>query len=296
MKTLIAALVAVVLSAPAVAQPAADGAVLKADAALVAALAARDAKAASLDDDFAWIDVDGTRYGKEAVTQPPAARGARLNASIESQSLRTDVLLRTYGDLAVVTGRTLSPPAAPGKPAAGAPIQFLHVWVKRPAGWRAILFQDNAVEPAAPAAAPQPAPPNAPACENPCKGMPYTPRSAAESEIIKGYSDLETAVATHDWQRWDPHFADEFIVVGRNGRATTKAERIAQIKQQKDVGALTNPGPLTSARMWVLGDVALMTSEHTTSAVPVTPYRVTRFWVKRDGRWQMAYSQQTGIK
>ena len=45
--------------------------------------------------------------------------------------------------------------------------------------------------------------------------------------------------------------------------------------------------------LWVFGDAAVMRADHRMPGARRPPYRATRVWVKRDGRWQMATSQQT---
>lgn len=266
-------------SAKAGAPAAAEQAVLGADKALVDAIGKPDkaAAAALLDDAFTWTDRNGKTRGKAEVVQ----------ALAPSAGSDSDVSARVYGQIAVVT---LTHRIA----AQNVDVRVLRVWIKRTAGWRAIVHQGNAILPAAATPAP-PDPPAPGGCDNPCKTLPYEPKSAAERDILAAYRALETAVATHNADDWATHFADEFVVVGRDGRGTTKLQRIAAIRKQKETNATTNPGPLRSMRIWVDGDAAVMTSNHVTSTVKATPYRVTRVWVKRDGRWQMACSQQTTV-
>jgi len=261
-----------------------EAAVLQAEQALneAATRADKEAVAALLDDAFTATSPKGRTLTK--------AQAIRSLSPPSPSASDVDVKARAYGDLAIVTGIRRANPQAAG-------VRYARVWVKRPAGWRAIVHQGNAI------AAPSPSAPGmsaaalaAAGCENPCKTLPYTPTSAAEREILASYQMLETAVATHDAEEWARHFADEFVVIGRDGHPTTKPERIAAIREQKKTGTPVNPGPLKSMQIWVVGDAAVMTSDHATAAAKPTPYRVTRVWVKRDGRWQMAYSQQTTVE
>lgn len=48
-------------------------------------------------------------------------------------------------------------------------------------------------------------------------------------------------------------------------------------------------------RLWVAGGGAAMQARHPMPGNRRPPYRAARIWVKRDGRWQMAMSQQTTI-
>lgn len=261
-----------------------DRAVLEADQAVGRAIRAADKTAAGalLDEQFTWIDRAGKSRTKAQVVQD-------LTTPASGTDGDTDVKARSYGQVGVVTGtHRIS--------AQNVDVRFLRVWVKRPAGWRALVHQGNTILANVPPTQQGPAVGAGGDCENPCRSIPYKPKTAAEQEIIASYQALETAVATHDADAWAPHFADEFVVIGRDGHATAKPERIAAIKKQKEAGAPTNPGPLQSMQMWVFGNAAVMTSHHVTASASKTPYRVTRVWVKRDGRWQMAYSQQTTIQ
>jgi len=275
---------AVVNQAPAPTNSA-EAAVLQAEQTLneAATRADKEAVAALLDDAFTATSPTGRTLTK-------AQAIASLSSPPSPSASDVDVKARAYGDLALVTGTRRANPQAAG-------VRYVRVWVKRPAGWRAIVHQGNAIAAPSPSAlGTSAAAPAAAGCENPCKTLPYTPTSAAEREIIASYQTLETAVATHDAEEWARHFADEFVVIGRDGHPTTKPERIAAIREQKKTGTPVNPGPLESMQIWVVGDAAVMTSDHATAAAKPTPYHVTRVWVKRDGRWQMAYSQQTIVE
>ena len=48
-------------------------------------------------------------------------------------------------------------------------------------------------------------------------------------------------------------------------------------------------------KLWAFGDAVVMRADHKMPGNRRPPYRATRLWVKRDGRWQMAVSQQTTI-
>ena len=54
-------------------------------------------------------------------------------------------------------------------------------------------------------------------------------------------------------------------------------------------------GAVESMRLWVYGDGAAMTTMQVMPDNSRPPYRATRVWVRRDGRWQMVISQQTDI-
>ncbi|PYR76704.1 MAG: hypothetical protein DMF87_17715 [Acidobacteria bacterium] len=145
-------------------------AVASADQTFVRGTVAGDATAvaAVLDQDFTWTDVNGRTLDaarvKQALPQPAIANEA--NAQIASYE---------YGSVAVVQANA-------GK------LHTLRVWVKRPAGWRLLVYQEvKSLDASAPASA---APPAQSVCENPCGAVPYAPKTAVE----RGQAD-EAAVS-----------------------------------------------------------------------------------------------------
>jgi hypothetical protein len=54
------------------------------------------------------------------------------------------------------------------------------------------------------------------------------------------------------------------------------------------------PAEVSSMKVWVLGDAAVMRSEHKPLHGKVL--HVTRLFEKRNGHWQIAFGQQTWIE
>ena len=144
------------------------------------------------------------------------------------------------------------------------------------------------------AARPADAPP--PRCANPLEVVPYKPKSQAERDIIASFQALETAVTRNDPDNWRNHVADEFVVTRTRQHPTTKAGRMAFMATQREINAETFVAEVTALKFWVLGDAAVMRADHAMPGNRRPPYRATRLWVKRNGRWQMAVSQQTTIQ
>src|SRR5579864_7873623 len=118
--------------------------VLQTDKAFVQAFVQKDTATAPnlVSADFTWIDSVGKRLSRAATLETfPAV----ANADVEAQ-------LRVYGNTAVVR-------ANHGK------VNVMRVWVKQPAGWRIVLYQEvtqvEKSEPAGGAATGE--------CLNPCK-------------------------------------------------------------------------------------------------------------------------------
>ena len=77
---------------------------------------------------------------------------------------------------------------------------------------------------------------------------------------------------------------------------TDKAARMAFMATQRAINAETFVAEVVTLKFWVLGDAAVMRADHAMPGNRRPPYRATRLWVKRDGHWQMAISQQTTIQ
>jgi hypothetical protein len=263
--------------------------VLAAAKALQAAIRGGSATAAEklLARDFSFIDAAGHVHSRRSV----------LNALKASpRSAGTQVKVRDYGRIALVTGSYKSAQAGERSD-----LFALDVWVKDANRWKALIHHNNVLaRPDAPAAhasgTPRPmhAPP--PRCVNPLEIVPYQPKSQAERDIIAAFQALELAVTRNDPDQWRKHVADEFVVTRTRQHPTDKAARMAFMATQRAINAETFVAEVVMLKVWVLGDAAIMRADHAMPGNRRPPYRATRLWVKRDGRWQMAISQQTTIQ
>jgi hypothetical protein len=264
-----------------------DAAALQADNALQLALRKKDAKSvgALLDQQFTWTNEAGQTLMSGQFLKDSAAGTAVGDTEY------TDVKARDYGQLAIVTGI--------GKRTGRAGTFFARIWVKRPAGWLLLTHQDTAIlekkspSPQAQAPAAGKSGEAAPDCENPCRTIPYEPKTAGQKEVVKAYQAVETAVTSHDAKTWAYHVADEFVGIGRQytGTPDTKAGRVGQI------GIVSNRVVLPkmlSGVAYVFGDAGIIIADHQPVGEP--PYHVIRVWVNRDGRWQLFHRQETTIK
>jgi hypothetical protein len=247
-----------------------DQAVLSADRALVQAIGRADKKVLveMLDRDFTWTDSKGSTFTKAEVAKILPSPIAGYDAEAKE---------RTYGEVGTIQ-------ASSGK------TYVLRLWVKRASGWRALAYHEVVQLDAPPTAGP-----GVKDCENPCKAIPYEPKNKDEQAIITSWQELETAVTTHDSAGWSPHAAEEFIQVSSNNdHPLDKAARMAVIDKQKQSGAASAPAPLESAQMFDFGETVVMKALH--QPYHGKPIRVSRVWVKRDGKWVMAISYQTTIQ
>ena len=209
-----------------------------------------------------------------------AARNALLDAGFTSTPKEWSHLLDagkayTYGALGDVQ-------ANQGR------MHQLRVWAKRTAGWKLIVYQEVLSLEAPPTVTPG----AGKDCENPCKMVPYQPKNATEHAVIAAYSRLETAAMAHNSPVFATLVADEFIAASSNSnKLYDKRGRMQDFDRAKMSGVA--PTPLVSAQFDDFGDAVLMRSRHMPDVGH--PLRVTRIWVRRDGRWMEAVSYQTSI-
>ena len=244
-----------------------------ADRAFVHAIATGDAKVAValLDQDFTWTSVDGKTLDAAHVRLSLPKPATADESTATSMSYGYD----TVGVVEVNAGK----------------LHTLRVWVKRPAGWRLLVYQEvKSLDAPAPANA---TPKVGSTCENPCGAVPYTPKSATERAVMDAYKSLEEAAMGGKAREWSTIAADEIALVSSNSdRTFDKPTRAAAIAKATLGGVA--PTKLLSARLFEFGDAVVMTSQHQADSGQLI--RITRLWVKRDGRWQETLSYQTAVR
>ena len=224
-----------------------------------------------LDADFSWTGDDG-----KTLTSAEALHSVPKPALGDESGM--DVTERIYGDVGVVIANRDK-------------VHVLRLWVRRPAGWRLLVYHEvkQLDEPSKAAGT------GVKECENPCKSVPFQPANEAEQAIIASWQALETAVTAHESAGWAPHIADEFVQVSSNSdHPITKGGRMATLDKQKQSGVGSAPAPLVSAKMFDFGDAVVMTCLH--QPYSGKPVHVSRLWIKRDGQWVMVISYQTAIQ
>ncbi|HJT00859.1 MAG TPA: nuclear transport factor 2 family protein [Terriglobales bacterium] len=249
-------------------------AVVEADQDFVQALGKSDKAVAGklLDADFTWTNTQGKTVGRSAALTD-------LTALASANPSDAEVKETTFGEVGEIT-------AVSGK------THVLRVWVKRPAGWRLLVSHAATLAPEGHLGT---AARHGTECVNPCKTIPYKPKNEAERGVIASWQALETAVTNHESQNWGPHVADEFMLVSSgNDHPLDKKDRMDILDKQKKAGTSSAPAPLVSARMFDFGDTVVMSCLHQSPGGK--PTHVTRIWINRDGRWQLAYSQQTSVQ
>lgn len=221
-----------------------------------------------LDAEFIWIDSSGRRLNRaELLKNIPAT----ANSDVETQ-------IHSYGDAAVVRANR-------GR------MNVLRIWVKRAAGWRAVLYQEvlqvQKSEPAGGKPSTE--------CVNPCKTIPYQPQTEHEKEAVAAWQGVMKAMADNDAGAYSPLITDEFTATDTyHDRPYSKSDRLSQISKQKSSGTRSSSPELLSAEMFDFGDTVMMVAKERRPGAK--SYFNTRMWVKRDERWQMLFSFNTRIE
>ncbi len=251
--------------------PAQDAALTGADRAFAQALAKADMDGTlnALDADLTWTNADGLTLTRDEVAK-------KLPTPAIADEGGADVRRFAYGKVGVVQVDRDT-------------LHELRVWVQRPAGWRLLIHQETKSLDAPPTTTPG----TGKECENPCKSVPYEPKSDSERGVIAAYQALETAAHASDPKGFAAHVADEFVVASSNSdKVLDKPARMAGLSRGTFGGV--SPTALGSAEMFDFGDVVVMRSQHQPDRGK--PLQIARVWVKRDGVWASTLSYQTAIR
>jgi len=268
-----------------------EAAVLAADAALGNAMRVGDKSIARrlLALQFSFVNAAGKFYARKDFLRD-------LKAVVASPA--TDVKVRSYGNMTLITGHRLS--------RQNGEVFFLDIWARQKGAWRVLVSHDVATavtdasaatgSAAAATGSAAAAEPQTAVCKNPCRSIPYRVRSASEQDVIAAFQTIEKAVVAHDAGEWSKHVADEFVVYRTGRTPMAKSDRAAAIERQKQIGAAVAVGEVQNMRLAVYGDAAAMIADQTVPDHSRPPYRAARLWVKRGGQWLLAISAQTDVK
>jgi hypothetical protein len=248
---------------------------LAADAAWIAALTSTAPAAAgsALDAEFEWTNSHGRTHTRAEALQNLQGLAADLRGE-------TDIQRYDYGHVHVVTS------ARDGA-------RMMRVWALWPEGWRALgVITTTLVTGTTPFAASGAATGD---CDNPCRTMPYTPTSENARQIAAIFQRLKMDEWHPDPADWAPYVLDDVYYVTETAQLS-KADRVERLAALKKSGAPSTPGdPVVSMKIHDFGDSAVMIARHTPYRGG-DPYYSLRVWAFRDGRWQLANTQQTVIR
>jgi uncharacterized protein DUF4440 len=247
-----------------------------AESALVLALASSNKAAAAglLDDAFTWTAADGqTRDKTQALDH--------VDDIVANTKNETDLEGHLYG-------RVLTQRGSHDK------LRFLRIWVKRDTGWRLYLLLETPVAPRAGPASVEAAAGQGD-CDNPCRSVPYEPQTAMDKAILAAWQATKMIEWKPDADAWARYIADEFMIIN-NTTIRTRAERVAIARKQQAAGVGAPGDPIVTMEIHDFGDDAAVMISHHVPYRGGKPYRNVRVWVLRDGRWQLAISQQSVIQ
>jgi hypothetical protein len=248
----------------------------QADRAFTANLGKGDQAAvgALLDRRFSFTDREGKTLSRRETLKDFSALAAANQAD-------SDVETHFYGRMFTVRGTHND-------------ARFLRVFVKRRHGWKAFLLLETPIAAGGkPASVEQAA--GAGDCDNPCRTVPYVPKTQMDSDILAAWQKTKTLEWTPDAAQWGSFIADEFMIIN-NTTIRNKEQRVAIAKRQQDAGIGAPGDPVVAMHIYDFGtNSALMTSQHTPYRGG-KPYTNVRIWVFRDNRWQLALSQQVTIQ
>jgi hypothetical protein len=235
-----------------------------------------------LDPDFTWTDRAGMTHPRAEVLSSLASLTRDPDDDVQILDTGQAVLIRGSHHLA----------------SQNASVRFVRIWVRRTEAWHLLIYQEtNKAEKNPEKRSGFGAPGNGipVACDNPCQTIPYKTESPAEKEVASMWQAVERTVLTNDVEAWAPNFTDDFLFVTPDGGTPlNKADRVAMIKELRRTNTSLIPAEVTSMKIWVFGDAAVMRSEHKPLRGKVL--HVTRLFEKHNGHWQIAFGQQTWVE
>lgn len=255
-------------------------ALLQADHAFVEATSKADKSSAEslVDSQFTWTNRDGKTWNR-------ARALAAWKTLAETAGGESGFEVRVYGRVGFITGIGRR---------GNRDLRFGRIWVRQARAWKLMVYQENPILTAPAPSAPTAGDDRPATCINPCKKVPYEPRTAAVQKVIASWQALETANFDHNAAGWAEHVSDDFMLIRPSGQVLDKADRMATLRQQKANSEVVHVPTAQWVTVRMFGDTAVMVAGH--HLENGTPYRATRVWILRDGIWKLAFSQQTIIR
>src|SRR5262249_44390231 len=197
----------------ALAQDGAADTIRKLDQGLAAAARSKDQRALGrlLAAKFTWTDGQGRTWPKSDVVRNIAA----FPVLAES-----DVKVNFYGPIATVTGQRGN-------------FRFVRIWVKRLLGWRLFLLLDTPIPAQPPAQASVEAGAGQGDCDNPCRALPYSPRSDTDNAIVAAWQQTKLLELNPNAEEVARYIADEFLIIN-NTTMRNREQRIAIAKAAEE--------------------------------------------------------------
>jgi hypothetical protein len=132
-------------------------------------------------------------------------------------------------------------------------------------------------------------------CDNPCRNVPYNPKTSAQREMIATFKRLKMDEWHPNPDDWASYVLDNVNYV-TSAAVLSKADRVNRLAEQKKTGGASLPGdPILFMRIEEFGRSAVMLARQ----APFRggkPYYSVRVWAFRDRKWRFANSEQTTIE
>jgi hypothetical protein len=222
------------------------------------------------DADFTWIDAQGVNRAREDVLKAIASGMGPKVILVDEAAVKTSRI--RYGSQVAVVQRHKDK------------THTMHVWVKRPAGWRLL----NIAETVEYGAVPYGGTTINATCTNPCAKVPFVPGNATQEAIMAAWQEQQTGP-----EGWLRRVAPENVSYSNNG-VRTVASRIEVMNQQKASGASVASPALLWARIWDFDDAGVMISMQ--QGNNARAFWASRVFSKRNGLWLMMESYQMTVQ
>src|SRR5262249_58279268 len=133
---------------------------------------------------------------------------------------KSDVKIIFYGPIATVPGQRGN-------------ARFVRIWVKRTLGWRLFLLLDTPIPSQPPTQASVEAGAGQGDCDNPCRALPYSPRSDTDNAIVAAWQQTKLLELNPNAEEVARYIADEFLIIN-NTTMRNREQRIAIAKAAEE--------------------------------------------------------------
>ena len=259
-----------------------------------------DGRARFYSDDYVIVYSDGTLGDKPE--QLARVRSGRLRYVARQAE---DVIVRLYGDTAVVIERRRQTATFDGQPRPS-DVRATEVWIKREGGWRLVATHTTPVrDPISGPLLPGRAAGQTTGTTDPGKEplqaetraeMPNG-ASQAEREVLRARMEEDEATRRNDVDALARFYADDYLFVTYAGTLTNREYQLEAFRS----GFMRIPvRTQEDVIVHIYGDTAVVISHRrqvaTVAGRTRSPeQRATSIWVKRQGQWQVVSAQVTPI-
>jgi hypothetical protein len=220
------------------------------------------------DADFSWITAQGVSVARQDVIGAiSSGKGIKPLLGSDAQATKT-----SYGANVIVIQRHREK------------MHTMHVWVKRPEGWKLL----NIAEIIEYAAVPYGGTTINAICINPCQKVPFIAGNATQAAVMASWQEQQTGP-----EGWLKRVAPNQIAYSSNG-TRTRESRIEVMNQQKASGASIASPSLIWARIWDFDDAAVMLSIQQGNNSKA--FSSSRVFQKQNGSWEMVESYQMYVQ